>query len=118
MCPGCGPSSEVIEKKGVGGKGSSFRHFGMSLAGIEEPRESPRFGSEWRWPLKCEHHVSEALRLSTELLSLVNEQRSQCEHDACMLLDGIVRDCAWKIRQAALQWRLDQDKDDTAGGGL
>jgi hypothetical protein len=35
-----------------------------------------------------------------------------------MLLDGVVRDCAWKIRQAALQWRLDQDKDDSAGGAL
>ena len=68
--------------------------------------------------MKCEHHVAEALQLSSELLSLANEQRSQCEHDACMLLDGVVRDCAWKIRQAALQWRLDQDKDErTRGSG-
>jgi hypothetical protein len=60
--------------------------------------------------------VSEALRLSAELLNLANEQRSDCEHEACMLLDGVVRDCAWKIRQASLQWRLDVEKNDGVEG--
>ena len=68
--------------------------------------------------MKCEHHVAEALRLSSDLLSLANEQRSYCEHDACMLLDGVVRDCAWKIRQATLQWRLDLEKDESAEGAV
>jgi hypothetical protein len=55
----------------------------------------------------CHDHVAEALRISTELLKLADERRDSCDHDGCMLLDGVVRDCAWKIRQAALQWRLD-----------
>jgi hypothetical protein len=55
----------------------------------------------------CHDHVSEALRLSSELLRLADERRDSCEHDSCLLLDGVVRDCAWKLRQAALQWRLD-----------
>lgn len=57
--------------------------------------------------MTCHDHVSEALRLSSELLRLADERRDRCEHDSCLLLDGVVRDCAWKLRQAALQWRLD-----------
>jgi hypothetical protein len=34
-----------------------------------------------------------------------------------MLLDGVVRDCAWKIRQAALQWHRDLDEQIRAEGG-
>jgi hypothetical protein len=43
--------------------------------------------------------------LSAELLEFANEERYECEHDGCLLFDGIVRDCARKIEQAALQWR-------------
>jgi hypothetical protein len=63
--------------------------------------------------LKCQEHVSEALRLSTELMNLADEPRDSCEHDGCMLLDGVIRDCAWKIRQAALQWRLNRDQSES-----
>jgi hypothetical protein len=62
--------------------------------------------------------VSEALELSADLIKLADEQRGDCEHDGCILLDGVVRDCAWKIRQAALQWRLDlndHDSDEETG---
>jgi hypothetical protein len=55
----------------------------------------------------CHLHVSEALRLAAELLDLADQQRSGCEHDGCLLLDGVIRDCAWKVRRAALKWRLD-----------
>jgi hypothetical protein len=65
----------------------------------------------------CHDHVSDALRLSVELLELANEQRDICEHDGCMLLDGVVRDCAWKIRQAALQWRLDVNETNSVESG-
>jgi hypothetical protein len=58
----------------------------------------------------CKNHVAEALRLSAELLEVADRQRPGCDHDGCMLLDGVIRDCAWKIRQAALQWRLDLDE--------
>lgn len=59
--------------------------------------------------MTCHVHVSEALRLAAELLELADQQRSGCEHDGCLLLDGVIRDCAWKIRRAAQQWRLDAD---------
>jgi hypothetical protein len=54
--------------------------------------------------------VSEALRLSALLMQLADDRKDSCEHDGCMLLDGVVRDCAWKIREAALQWRLGLDE--------
>jgi len=57
--------------------------------------------------VECDHHIARALHLSSELLKLANEQREDCEHDGCLLLDGVARDCAWKIRQVALQWRVD-----------
>ena len=55
----------------------------------------------------CHEHVARALHLSAELLKLANEPREECAHDGCLLLDGVARDCAWKIRQVALQWRID-----------
>lgn len=68
--------------------------------------------------MKCQNHVSEALRLSAELLALSDREISSCEHDGCLLLDGVIRDCAWKIRQAALQWRLDlSEPGDTEEAG-
>jgi len=42
-------------------------------------------------------------------LEFANSDRSQCEHDGCLLLDGIVRDCAMKIRQEALRWRHERN---------
>jgi hypothetical protein len=55
----------------------------------------------------CHEHIADALYLSAELIKLANEPREDCEHDGCLLLDGVARDCAWKIRQVALQWRAD-----------
>jgi len=49
-------------------------------------------------------------------MKLADEQRGGCEHDGCILLDGVIRDCAWKIRQASLQWRLDLGERDSAEG--
>ena len=66
--------------------------------------------------MDCYDHVSDALRLSDELIILADSQGEKCEHDGCILIDGIIRDCAWKIRQAALQWRLDLEKHETAEG--
>ena len=67
--------------------------------------------------MRCQDHVSEALRLSAELMKLADDERSGCEHDGCILLDGVIRDCAWKVRQAALQWHRDLDEQNRAEGG-
>ena len=56
----------------------------------------------------CDRHIERVLAMSSQLLELANSDRSDCEHDRCLMLDGLVRDCAMKIRQEALQWRLER----------
>jgi hypothetical protein len=53
----------------------------------------------------CDQHIARALELAAALLELANADRIGCEHDGCLLLDGIVRDSALNIRQVALRWR-------------
>jgi hypothetical protein len=53
--------------------------------------------------VECDQHIARALELSEQLLEVANADRNGCEHDGCLLLDGIVRDSALKIRQVALR---------------
>jgi hypothetical protein len=55
----------------------------------------------------CDEHVQRVLILTSQLLDLANEEREDCRHDHCLLLDGIVRDCARQIRKQALQLVLE-----------
>lgn len=70
--------------------------------------------------MDCNEHIARALELSDQLVELANADRNGCEHDGCLLLDGIVRDSALKIRQVALRWRYElrtdiQDLQDMRG---
>lgn len=62
--------------------------------------------------MNCEQHIARALEFADQLIELANADRNGCEHDGCLLLDGIVRDSALKIRQVALRWR-DELRTDT-----
>jgi hypothetical protein len=53
----------------------------------------------------CEDHVQRTLEMTSQLLQLANSEHEGCDVDGCLLLDGLVRDCAMKIRQEALRWR-------------
>lgn len=66
--------------------------------------------------MTCDEHVQRALRLTTELLDLANEEREDCHHDHCLLLDGIVRDCAMEIRKQALQSVLELTDEEERKG--
>ena len=57
--------------------------------------------------MDCDEHIARALELSDQLLELANADRNGCEHDGCLLLDGIVRDSALTLRQVALRWRFE-----------
>ena len=61
--------------------------------------------------MDCDQHIARALELSDQLLELANADRNGCEHDGCLLLDGIVRDSALKIRQTALRWHHELHTD-------
>jgi hypothetical protein len=48
----------------------------------------------------CDEHIARALELSDRLLELANADRDGCEHDGCLLLDGIVRDSALRCARS------------------
>jgi len=47
----------------------------------------------------CEKHMVDALIASDQLMDLASKQGTECGHDGCLVLDGILRDCAMQIRR-------------------
>lgn len=50
---------------------------------------------------KCDKHIIEALDLSERLINLSEAGDRYAQDDNCVILYGIIRDCAYKIKQAA-----------------
>ena len=50
---------------------------------------------------KCNQHIIDALELARELTIVADEGEIDAEDDSCVVLYGIIRDCAYKIRQQA-----------------
>ena len=55
--------------------------------------------------MACDRHIERVLEMSAQLLEVANGDHDGCELDGCLLLDGLVRDSAMKIRQEALLWQ-------------
>jgi hypothetical protein len=50
---------------------------------------------------KCNQHILEALELSRKLFILSDEGESDAEDNSCVVLYGVIRDAAYKIRNHA-----------------
>ena len=50
---------------------------------------------------KCNKHIFDALELSRKLTIIADEGERDAEDDSCVVLYGIIRDCAYKIRRRA-----------------
>ena len=50
---------------------------------------------------KCNEHILEALELARRLTILADEGEEAAEDDSCLVLYGMIRDCAYRIRQQA-----------------
>jgi len=50
---------------------------------------------------ECNEHIKKALKISKELMVLADEGDACTEDDGCIVLFGVVRDCAYKIRGEA-----------------
>jgi hypothetical protein len=50
---------------------------------------------------QCDLYISEALRIADDLMELASNGEIHMEDIGCGILFGIVRDCAYKIRQQA-----------------
>ena len=48
----------------------------------------------------CEQHLIDALNAAEQLWELAKPREGACEHDDCLVLDGIIRDCALQIRRS------------------
>jgi len=51
--------------------------------------------------VNCKVHLAVSMQLSELLLKHANEARPECEHDSCLILDGVMRDSALKIHRLA-----------------
>jgi len=50
---------------------------------------------------KCNEHLLETLELARQLTILADEGEADAEDDGCVVLYGVVRDSAYKMRQQA-----------------
>ena len=50
---------------------------------------------------RCDARMAEILRLSGRLQRLAVEADENCDKDSCLVVFGVVRDCAFKLRVAA-----------------
>ncbi len=54
----------------------------------------------------AENHIRTILNLSDQLVAVSELGFASFEHDGCLLLNGIVRDCAFRLRDAAEMERV------------
>ena len=60
----------------------------------------------------CNMHIRKVMDLAGQLIALADEGEEKAQHDSCIVLYGIVRDCAYRIRQEA---EREREKHVTAG---
>ena len=48
-----------------------------------------------------DRYIREGIRIASELNALAEEVQAECDDDGCMVLCGVMRDCAYKIRRHA-----------------
>ena len=65
---------------------------------------------------KCDSNIIRALDIARELTILADEGELSAEDDGCIVLYGIIRDCAYKIKKRAEEERgCHQNKGDLLG---
>lgn len=61
----------------------------------------------------CADHITEALIISDAMIQFVDRAEEECSLDGCLLLHGVIRDCAYKIRAAAERYQNEiQDRNE------
>ena len=63
---------------------------------------------------ECSTHITEVLAIAKAMMQLADRREADCNHDGCLLLDGVIRDCAYKIRAAAERYRMELALEDAA----
>lgn len=60
----------------------------------------------------CNLNIEEALSLADKLLVFAAKGMAEAEDDSCVVMFGVIRDCAYKIRHLA---ELERDRHQAAG---
>lgn len=50
---------------------------------------------------QCNEHIFKALEIANDLMSLANDEEALESCIGCSILNGVMRDCTYKIRRAA-----------------
>lgn len=60
----------------------------------------------------CNEHIRESLEIARKLIILADDGERDSNDDGCRLLYGVIRDCAYKIRnEAERERKIHQNKD-------
>jgi hypothetical protein len=65
----------------------------------------------------CNGHIHDAMVIAEAMIRLADKRENECDHDGCLLLDGVIRDCAYKIRAAAERYRKELNLEELAEKG-
>lgn len=50
---------------------------------------------------KSMKHIQSALELAEEMIRMVDREENTCDDDGCLVVHGVIKDCAYKIKGAA-----------------
>jgi hypothetical protein len=60
---------------------------------------------------KADAHIARILELADRMIALSERGFTSCSDDGCLLLNGMVRECAYRLRDAA-------EREQLAHGGI
>lgn len=49
----------------------------------------------------CLEQIFTALKLADEMVRMADQVETKCEDNGCLVVYGVIKDCAYKIRAAA-----------------
>ena len=55
-------------------------------------------------------YIREAIRLASQMSGLANEGEEHCDDDSCAVLFGVMRDCAYTVRNRAEQEKREHER--------
>ena len=48
----------------------------------------------------CLEHIFAALELADEMIRMADQLEPKCDDDGCLIVYGVIKDCAYKIKGA------------------
>ena len=52
---------------------------------------------------QCAKDIQEAMELAERMIQLADQGAARCKDDCCLMVQNVIRDCAYKIRQTIVR---------------